>query len=147
MDTVTPLPFMVVLMTAVPCHDDVIKWKHFLRYWPFVRIIHRSPVNSPHKGHWRGALMFSLICVLNKRLSKQSWGCWFEMPSRSLWRHCNGLNKNLHTNSCEKETWIMFNNYFNANVFIHVEKYVIRRNKCILIWISWCVLQLAVCFL
>ena len=44
-------------------HDDVIKWKHFLRYWPFVRRIHRSPVNSPHKGQWRGALMFSLICV------------------------------------------------------------------------------------
>ena len=34
-------------------HDDVIKWKHFQRY--------RSPVNSPHKGEWRGALMFSLI--------------------------------------------------------------------------------------
>ena len=31
-------------------HDDVIKWKHFPRYWPFVRRIHRSPVNSPHKG-------------------------------------------------------------------------------------------------
>ena len=30
--------------------DDVIKWKHFARYWPFVREIHRSPVNSPHKG-------------------------------------------------------------------------------------------------
>ena len=44
-------------------HDDVIKWKHFPRYWPFVRRIHRSPVNSPHKGQWRGALMFSLICV------------------------------------------------------------------------------------
>ena len=26
------------------------------------------PVNSPHKGQWRGALMFSLICALNKRL-------------------------------------------------------------------------------
>ena len=25
--------------------------------------IHRSPVNSQHKGQWRGALMFSLICV------------------------------------------------------------------------------------
>ena len=25
---------------------------------------------------------------LNKRLSKQSWGWWFETPSRSLW-HCN----------------------------------------------------------
>ena len=44
-------------------HDDVIKWKHFPRYWPFVRGIHRSPVNSSHKGQWRGALMFSLICT------------------------------------------------------------------------------------
>ena len=44
-------------------HDDVMKWKHFPRYGPFVRRIHRSPVNSPHKGQWRGALMFSLICA------------------------------------------------------------------------------------
>ena len=29
-------------------HDDVIKWKHFPRYWPFVRGIHRSPVDSKH---------------------------------------------------------------------------------------------------
>ena len=42
-------------------HDDVIKWKHFPRNWPFVREMHRSPVNFPHKGQWRGALMFSLI--------------------------------------------------------------------------------------
>ena len=34
-------------------HDDVIKWKHFPRYWPFVRGIHRSPVNSQHKSQWR----------------------------------------------------------------------------------------------
>ena len=39
-------------------HDDIIKWKHFLRYWPYVRGIHRTLVNSPQ---WRGALMFSLI--------------------------------------------------------------------------------------
>ena len=44
-------------------HDDVIKWKHFPRYWPFVRGIHRSPANSHQKDQWRGALMFSLICV------------------------------------------------------------------------------------
>ena len=43
-------------------HDDVSKWKHFPHYWPFVRGIHRAPANSPHKGQWRGALMFSLIC-------------------------------------------------------------------------------------
>ena len=44
-------------------HDDVIKWKPFSRYWPFAQGIHRSPVNSPHKGQWRRALMFSLICA------------------------------------------------------------------------------------
>ena len=44
-------------------HDDVIKWKHFPRYWSFVRGIHRPLVNSLHKGQWRGALMFSLICA------------------------------------------------------------------------------------
>ena len=44
-------------------HDDVIKWKHFPRYWPFVRGIHRWPVDSPHKDQWREALMFSLICA------------------------------------------------------------------------------------
>ena len=32
--------------------------------------------------------VFFDIC-LNKRLSKQSWGWWFEMLSRPLWRHCN----------------------------------------------------------
>ena len=44
-------------------HDDVIKWTHFPRYWPFVRGIYQSPVNSPHKSQWRGALMFTLICT------------------------------------------------------------------------------------
>ena len=34
-------------------HDDAIKWKYFPLYW-------RSPVNSPHKGQWRRALMWCL---------------------------------------------------------------------------------------
>ena len=51
------------LKTNIRQHDDVIKWKQFPRYWPFVRGIHRSPLNSPHKGQWRGALMFSVICA------------------------------------------------------------------------------------
>ena len=40
-------------------------WRHQMeiRHWPFVRGIHRSPVNSPHKGQWRRALVFSLICA------------------------------------------------------------------------------------
>ena len=46
-----------------PPYNDVIKWKHFPPYWPFMRGIHRSPVNSPQRGQWHGASMFSLICA------------------------------------------------------------------------------------
>ena len=61
--TVTDFPNSAFLCAICPRHDDVINWKHFPRNWPFVWEIHRSPVNSPHKGQWRGALMLSLICV------------------------------------------------------------------------------------
>ena len=83
----------ITISQEKPHYDDVIKWKQFPRYWPFVLGIHRSPVNSLHKGQWRGALMFPLICGLNKWLSKQSWGWWFETPSHALWCHCNA---NIH---------------------------------------------------
>ena len=67
-------------------------WRHqmeiFSRYWSFVRRIHRSPVNSPHKGQWRGALMFTLICTrINGWVNNRVW--WFKTPSRPLWRHRN----------------------------------------------------------
>ena len=58
-----PILYFVAYSIDFSDHDGVIKWKHFPRYWPFVRGINRSPVNFPHKGHWRGALMFSLICT------------------------------------------------------------------------------------
>ena len=48
-------------------HDDVIKWKHLPLLLASCVVnslgIHRSPENSPHKGRWRGALMFSLVCA------------------------------------------------------------------------------------
>ena len=50
-------------------HDDVIKWKNFPRYWPFVWGLHRSPVNSPHKGHVTRSFTVSFDLRLNKRLS------------------------------------------------------------------------------
>ena len=64
-------------------HYDVIKWKHFRvtghLCGEFTR--HRwIPCTKASIG--RGALMFSLICALNWRLSKQWWGWWFETPSR-----------------------------------------------------------------
>ena len=81
-------------------HEDAIEWKHFPRYWPFVRGIHLSPVYSPHKGQCRGALMFFLICAINKRFIKHSWSWWFETPSRPLKRHFNGA-----INICTERGW------------------------------------------
>ena len=42
-------------------HDDVIKWRHFPRYWPFVRGIHRSRWLPRTKASDAEILMFSLI--------------------------------------------------------------------------------------
>ena len=41
--------------------------------------------------------VFFHLC-LNKRLSKQSPGWWFETPSRSLWRHCNEISRDKALN-------------------------------------------------
>ena len=93
-------------------HDDVIKWKHFPRYWLFVRGIHRSPVNSPHKGQWRGALMFSLICArINGWVNKREAGDLRRHHAHydvivMLWRNAegNGLHRlvpsHVYTQQC-----------------------------------------------
>ena len=74
------------------CHYDVIKRKHFPRYWPFARGIHRSPVNSPHKGQWRWALMFSSICAringwVNNHEAGVIWEAIAPIMTSSWWNH------------------------------------------------------------
>ena len=69
----------VISWGDVEIHDDVIKLEHLSRYWSFVRGIHRSPVNFPHKGQWRGALKFSLVCA---------WiNCWVNALRRHRVHH------------------------------------------------------------
>ena len=85
----------------------------------FVQGSNRRPVNFPHEGQWRGALIFSLICALDKPLNQQSKRRWSETPSYSLLRHSNGIakclwftlglavkpccNRSIKTTSMEKE--------------------------------------------
>ena len=97
-----------IMATTKPGHDDGIKWKRFPRYW--------SPVNYPHKGQWRGALM-------NKQLNIQSWDWWFETLSRSLWRHCNAQQTHAyiftiptaHNKSALSATVVTFGDFTNRN--------------------------------
>ena len=98
------------LMSGKPFifHDDVIKWKHFQRHWPFARGIHRSPVDSPHKGQWRGALMLSLMCTWTN-------GWWNNRDDGDLKRHrahydvtlmwCNGKYKMFAASLQDIETF------------------------------------------
>ena len=37
-------------MLQLATHDDIIKWKHFPRFWPFVRGSHWSPVRGIHRS-------------------------------------------------------------------------------------------------
>ena len=97
-------------------HDDVIRWKHYLRYWPFVRGIHRSPVNSPHKGPATRSFDVFFDLNPNKQLSKQSSRWWFETPLHSLWRHSN-----IHVVRRELVR--------SPRAFIHRQTYNIRRAK------------------
>ena len=69
-------------------HDDVIKWIHFPRYWPFVRGFTGDrwfPITEASDAE--------LWCFLdlrpNKGLIEQSIRRWVEMPWRLSWRHCN----------------------------------------------------------
>ena len=49
---------------------------------------------------------------LNKRLSKQPWGWWFETPAWPLWRHRNVLNAlTLSRKQTPIELWIIVHNY------------------------------------
>ena len=57
--------------------------KRFLRYLPFVRAIHRSPVDSPHKGPVALTFDVSFDVSLDKLLDKQSNGWWFRTSRRS----------------------------------------------------------------
>ena len=67
------------------CHDDVIIFcgtGHLCGEFTGPRWIpHKRPVTRSFD------VFFDLR--LNKRLRKQSWGWWYETPSRSLWRQCN----------------------------------------------------------
>ena len=90
-------------------HDDVIKWKHFLRYCMAI-CAGNSPVLGEFPTQRPVTRSFDVFfdLRLNKRLSKQSWSWWFETLSRPLWRHRNVLT------GCRP--WGIANSHFgNAN--------------------------------
>ena len=121
---------------VVRLHYEIIKWKHFPRYWPFERGIHRSPVNSPHKGQWRGALMFSLICIwINDWVNNREAGDLRRYRAHydvtvmfsSLWRHetmslCTGswVNDNYESIVSQVGAWFWIHDLWISHTFCHL---------------------------
>ena len=81
-----------------PCFSRLLHrpwWRHQMETFSVLLAICAG--NSPVPGEFPAQrpvtrsfdVFFDLR--LNKQLSKQWWGWWFETPSRPLWRHCNAL--------------------------------------------------------
>ena len=81
----------------------------------------------------------------NKRLSKQSWGWWFEPQSRPLWRHRNDVRWINFFSSSElwkrppDDFWYIFLSFFtNFNVtehfIIQIWHYIASKAHFILLW-------------
>ena len=79
--------FFLIITT----HDDVIKRKHFPRYWPFFFFFWGGGGGGGFPSQRPVTRIFDVFfdLRLNKQWSKQSRRRWFEPPSHSLWRHCN----------------------------------------------------------
>ena len=67
---------------------DVIKWKHFPRYWHLCGEF-TGPGEFPSQRPMTRSFDVFFDQRLNERLSKQSCGWWFETLSSPLWRHSN----------------------------------------------------------
>ena len=72
------------------------RWRHQMETFPALLAIcaGNSPVTGDFPVQKPVTRSFDVFfdLRLNKQLSKQSWGWWFETSSRSLWRHCNELS-------------------------------------------------------
>ena len=107
-------------------------WRHPIETFSALLAIcaGNSPVNSPHKGQWRGALMFSLICVWIYWL-KHSWGWWFETPSRQLWRHCNVISPSFQYRGSHYEDRTAYVHYRWTHLF-----YICVSPACVIIGLN-----------
>ena len=76
-------------------------WRHHMETFsaPLALCAGNSPVTGEFPAQRPVTRSFDVFfdLHLNKQLSKQSWGWWFETPSRSLWRPCNVRTCSWHT--------------------------------------------------
>ena len=113
-------------LSFLASHDDVIEWKHFPRYWPFVRGIHQSPLNSPHKGQWRRALTVCICAWINGWISNLKAGYL-----RRHHAHHAVTVMISHTGLLDK----------NGGHLVFIFKCILQNKRC-MFWFLWTLLRL-----
>ena len=63
----------------------------------------------------------------NKRLSKQSWGCWFEMLSGPIWCHCNARLNLIYMGQAKSKHVLRYNSECEY-IFYNLKKYSAKVN-------------------
>ena len=85
-------------------------WRHPLETFPalLASCAGNSPVTGEFPTQRPVTQSFDVFFDqrLNKRLSKQLWGWWFETPSRPLWRHCNDSSVYRPSSRINPKTWM-----------------------------------------
>ena len=74
-------PFFFSWIMVKLYHDDVIKWKHFPRYWPFVWRIHNGEAGDlrRHRVHYDFiVMMFFRLWWLQQQTRWSVWSLWIK---------------------------------------------------------------------
>ena len=129
-----PLPGKTVIKLKLgPCFPSVLPvqwllcvaasvswWRHQMETFSALLALHvgnslvTGEFPSQRPVMWSFDVFFDLC--LNKWLSKQSRGWWFEMPSRPLWCHCN----DTYNAVCRQLGCALFCCGYNNFLLIHV---------------------------
>ena len=94
-DHIVKFPMAIMLQQTVNYVESMKLFKMTSSNGNIFRLLALCAGNYPVTGDFPSqrpvtrSFVFFFDLLLNKRLSKQSWGWWFETPSRSLWRHCD----------------------------------------------------------
>ena len=99
---------IIIIITIICYHICDTWWRHPVETFSALLAIcaGNSPVTDEFPAQRPVMRSFDVFfdLSLNKRLSKQSWGWWFETPSRTLWRHCNEYIHSIIAQSIRTKT-------------------------------------------
>ena len=103
---------VTVLHSFIPANYAISWWCHWMETFPALLALcaGNSPVTGEFPAQRPVTRSFDVFVDLrmNKRLSKQSGGWWFETPLRSLWRHCNDSGWSIFHSSHRYRIWLAY---------------------------------------